>query len=458
MRLSHSSVSKITAGQLINFLSNDAIRFDFGAPWINFIWVMPLQVALGLYLVWNQVGISSLAGVFTMFIITIPIQGNYKTSYMSKKYKKHLNCMKYLFILGFLGVMSSNFRLKVANRSDTRVKHMTELINGIQVIKMYAWEKPFEKIIQALRKYEVAAIRGSSFLKAIYLSFIVFTDRLSLFTTITCYILLGHHIGADQVFSLAQFYNVMQVSMACGFPLAINMGAEILVSIRRLEEFLCLHEKEKSKITEDYKDPDMCVSLSNINAAWTPNEWKLSNININIPFGSLCIIVGSVGSGKSSILSMILGELVPSSGIIRKCGDASYASQEPWLFVGSVRDNILFGQPYVRGRYREVVRACALEKDFQLFPYGDKTLVGERGVALSGGQRARINLARAVYRQADIYLLDDPLSAVDTHVSKHLFQECITEYLGKKTRILVTHQLQFLNRADYIVVVDDVST
>lgn len=108
-------------------------------------------------------------------------------------------------------------------------------------------------------------------------------------------------------------------------------------------------------------------------------------------------------------------------------------------------------------RYREVVRVCALEKDFQLFPYGDKTLVGERGVSLSGGQRARINLARAVYRQADIYLLDDPLSAVDTHVSKHLFQECVTDYLGKKTRILVTHQLQFLNRADLIIVVDDVS-
>lgn len=334
---------------------------------------------------------------------------------------------------------------------------MTELINGVQVIKMYAWEKPFEKIIQALRKYEVAAIRSSSFLKAIYLSFIVFTDRLSSFATITCYLLLGHNIGADKVFALAQFYNVMQVSMACGFPLAINMGAEVLVSIKRLEEFLLLKEKETSKILDSIKDPEVCISLNKVNAAWTPNEWKMSNITVDIPFGSLCVIVGSVGSGKSSILSMILGELVPSSGTIRRSGEVSYASQEPWLFVGSVRENILFGQPYIRERYREVVRVCALEKDFQLFPYGDKTLVGERGVSLSGGQRARINLARAVYRTAEIYLLDDPLSAVDTHVSKHLFQECITEYLGKKTRILVTHQLQFLNRADYIIVVDDVS-
>lgn len=215
---------------------------------------------------------------------------------------------------------------------------------------MYAWEKPFDKIIHALRKFEVSAIRNSSFLKAVYLSFIVFTDRLSSFATILCYTLLGYHIGADQVFSLAQFLNVMQVSMAVGFPLAINMGAEILVSIRRLQELMGLKEKDKAKILDDYKDPDASVSLTNVNAAWTPNEWKLTNININIPTGSLCVIVGSVGSGKSSILSIILGELIPSSGTIRKSGEVSYASQEPWLFVGSVRDNILFGQPYIRER------------------------------------------------------------------------------------------------------------
>lgn len=135
----------------------------------------------------------------------------------------------------------------------------------------------------------------------------------------------------------------------------------------------------------------------------------------------------------------------------------SYASQEPWLFTSNVRKNILFGMPYIKERYKEVVKVCALERDFEELAFGDKTQVGERGAALSGGQRARVALARAVYRDADAYLLDDPLSAVDAHVAKHLFEECIQKYLGGKTRILVTHQVQFLKGADLIIVMDNVS-
>lgn len=167
--------------------------------------------------------------------------------------------------------------------------------------------------------------------------------------------------------------------------------------------------------------------------------------------------MGQVGSGKSSLLQMLLKELPLNSGVLETIGEVSYASQEPWLFVSTVRNNILFGLPYTKSRYNRVVNVCALERDFELFPNGDRTLVGERGVSLSGGQRARINLARAVYRQADIYLFDDPLSAVDTHVGKHLFEECILKYLGEKTRILVTHQLQFLKHADQIIIMNNVS-
>lgn len=136
-------------------------------------------------------------------------------------------------------------------------------------------------------------------------------------------------------------------------------------------------------------------------------------------------------------------------------GEISYASQEPWLFAGTVRQNILFGLPMDKQRYNTVVKKCALERDFSLLPYGDKTIVGDRGVSLSGGQRARINLARAVYKQADIYLLDDPLSAVDTHVGKQLFKQCITGYLKHKAVILVTHQIQHLQEANNILYLED---
>lgn len=145
------------------------------------------------------------------------------------------------------------------------------------------------------------------------------------------------------------------------------------------------------------------------------------------------------------------------SGTIEINGTLSYASQEPWVFAATIRQNILFGAEYEKKRYNDVVRACDLEKDFKQFANGDQTIVGDRGASLSGGQKARINLARAVYRDVDIYLLDDPLSAVDIHVSKHLFDECINGYLVNKTRILVTHQVHHLKDADHILILNNVS-
>ncbi|KAF0706159.1 putative multidrug resistance-associated protein lethal(2)03659, partial [Aphis craccivora] len=157
----------------------------------------------------------------------------------------------------------------------------------------------------------------------------------------------------------------------------------------------------------------------------------------------------------SSLIQAILRELPLCEGSISVSGTISYASQEPWLFNGSIQQNILFGSPMDHNRYKEVVKVCALKTDFKQLPYGDRSLVGERGVSLSGGQRARVNLARAIYKEADIYLLDDPLSAVDTHVGKHLFEKCIKDYLKEKTCILITHQIQYLSSVDQIVLMEN---
>lgn len=186
---------------------------------------------------------------------------------------------------------------------------------------------------------------------------------------------------------------------------------------------------------------------------------KLSTINETDIFqvlpGQCLAVIGPVGSGKSSLLHVILQELPLIEGKMQVSGRISYASQEPWLFAGTVRQNILFGLPMNKHRYRTIVKICALERDFSLFPYGDKTKVGDRGLSVSGGQRARINLARAVYKEADIYLLDDPLSAVDTHVGKQLFKECITGFLKSKIVILVTHQVQHLQKVNTILYLAD---
>lgn len=203
-------------------------------------------------------------------------------------------------------------------------------------------------------------------------------------------------------------------------------------------------------------DPTMPgVVLENATAVWTLSDDQKSNgifnIDMDIQPGLLCAIVGTVGSGKSTLLNVILGELELDDGSITINGTVSYAGQEPWLFEGTVRNNIIFVEEFDEQRYNEVIGVCALERDFRLLPQGDQTIVGERGVSLSGGQRARVNLARAIYKQADIYLLDDPLSAVDTHVGKHIFDKCIRDYLRNKTCVLVTHQLQYLQNLKHVV-------
>lgn len=184
------------------------------------------------------------------------------------------------------------------------------------------------------------------------------------------------------------------------------------------------------------KKDTFALSMTNVTAKWRDDSQDdtLRNVNLIVPHGSLVIVVGQVGSGKSSLLQAILQELPLTSGTIESHGRINYVSQQPWIFASSVKQNILFGQDMNKSRYDEVIKVCQMESDVSSFPYGDRTIVGERGINLSGGQRARINLARAIYKDADIYLLDDPLSAVDSHVGRRLVDECICGYL--KARVI----------------------
>ncbi|TPX40109.1 hypothetical protein SeLEV6574_g06782 [Synchytrium endobioticum] len=186
-----------------------------------------------------------------------------------------------------------------------------------------------------------------------------------------------------------------------------------------------------------------------------PDTFTLQNIDLTIPRGQLVVVVGSVGSGKSSLLNALIGECKRISGNVVFGGSVGYASQQAWIQNATVRDNILFGQPYDRERYYRTLHTCALEKDISVLPQGDMTEIGERGINLSGGQKARVALARLLYFGSDIILMDDPLSAVDAHVGRFLFENCILGALKDKTRILVTHQLHFLHKADYVIVMKD---
>ncbi|XP_049854061.1 ATP-binding cassette subfamily C member 4-like [Schistocerca gregaria] len=438
MKMSQAALGGAVAGQVVNLLANDMNRFDPSVLFVHYLWIGPLEMVVVAYFMWTRVGVAALAGV-SCLLVFIPFQG-------------------------LLGKRMSYLRMKTALRSDKRVRLMNEIISGIQVIKLYTWENYFAKLIEACRRLETASIRSTAYVRCTMSSFGIFVTRFSIFISIVTYVLLGEAITAEKVFVVIAYYNLLADTMGDCFPKAIIFGAEFLVSTKRVQRFLMNDEIKKlpdymeehnvDSITQYSDDDDAGIDLMEASAKWSINntENTLNNVNLTVTPKQLVAVIGPVGSGKSSLLQAILNELPLCSGSLCVKGKLSYASQQPWLFAASLRQNILFGEPFDRRRYRKVVKACALEQDFAMFPYGDRTLVGERGVTLSGGQKARINLARAVYRKADIYLLDDPLSAVDAHVSKHLFDGCISGLLRNKACVLVTHQLQFLKQADQILI------
>ncbi|KAL0614677.1 Multidrug resistance-associated protein 4 [Plecturocebus cupreus] len=233
-------------------------------------------------------------------------------------------------------------------------------------------------------------------------------------------------------------------------PTSASQSAGIIGNFLLLDEI----SQRNRQLPSDGKN---MVHVQDFTAFWdkaseTPT---LQDLSFTVRPGELLAVIGPVGAGKSSLLSAVLGELAPSHGLVNVRGRIAYVSQQPWVFSGTVRSNILFGKKYEKERYEKVIKACALKKDLQLLEDGDLTVIGDRGTTLSGGQKARVNLARAVYQDADIYLLDDPLSAVDAEVSRHLFELCICQTLHEKITILVTHQLQYLKAASQILILKD---
>uniref|UniRef100_A0A0K8VHX2 Putative multidrug resistance-associated protein lethal(2)03659 n=1 Tax=Bactrocera latifrons TaxID=174628 RepID=A0A0K8VHX2_BACLA len=465
LRLSKTALGSTTTGQVVNLLSNDVGRLDTSLIQMHYLWLGPVEIIVITLLMYREIGVSSLFGVAFMLLF-LPLQA-------------------------YLGKRTSVLRLRTALCTDERVRMMNEIISGIQVIKMYAWEKPFGKMVQNARRKEMKSIRNVNYIRGILQSFIMFMTRVSVFASLVGYVLLGQFLTAEKAFVITAYYNILRNTMTVFFPLAISQFAETLVSIKRIEKYLLYdetkvkdrsddneHEHKTIKQTYIIEENEKTLTLNNglkpiqtnpeekrvipgieihkLKAKWdrSMSEYTLNNIELKVKPRTLVAVIGPVGSGKSSLIQAILGELPAESGSISVQGTFSYASQEPWLFTGTVRQNILFGLPMDKNRYRTVIKKCALERDFELLPFGDKTIVGERGTSLSGGQKARISLARAVYRKADVYLLDDPLSAVDTHVGRHLFDQCMRGFLREDIVILVTHQLQFLEQADIIVIMD----
>ncbi|KAJ3652232.1 hypothetical protein Zmor_018213 [Zophobas morio] len=444
LNMKKSAMEKITLGQLINILSNDVNRFDQAAPNLHFIWIAVVELIVGIYYLDATLGHAALGGIAIICLC--------------------------LALQVFSMFKISKSRLKVAEKTDYRIRLMNDIICGIEAIKMYTWEKPFAKLVEIARRLELAEIKTGSHYRLFINTFKIYMGKFCVFLSVLVAVLTYFPLTSQYAFALICIYESFKFTVIVFLPLGAIMFAETIISVQRIEEFLLIDYKKPSNlvkcITASDKQMDICVlkshqnhakrtpevSLKNVYVKWNESytNYVLDNINFRASPGDLIGIIGRAGSGKSTLLQVILKEIDINRGKLKTEGTVSYASQEAWIFPTSVRQNILFGQDMDLARYSKIIQVCALERDLTLFPYGDQTLVGDRGVMLSGGQKARINLARAVYRDADIYLLDDPLSAVDAHVARHIYDECITGFLKDKCVILVTHQTHYLQKADQI--------
>ncbi|KAM7407376.1 hypothetical protein PAMA_003212 [Pampus argenteus] len=342
--------------------------------------------------------------------------------------------------------------------TDDRIRTMNEVISGIRVIKMYGWEKPFAALVDEVRRMEISKIMKSSYLRGLNMASFFVASKIIIFITVCVYVLTGNKLSASRVFMAVSLYGAVRLTITLFFPFAIEKVSETLISIRRIKNFLLLEEVVSQHLGLPVADKRECmVKIQDLICYWDKmlEAPTLQNVSFTVSSEQLLAVIGPVGAGKSSLLSAILGELSQESGVVKVKGELTYTSQQPWILPGTIRSNILFGKELNPQKYDRVLRACALKRDMDLLPGGDLAMVGDRGANLSGGQKARVSLARAVYQDADIYVLDDPLSAVDAEVGRHLFEECICGLLRKKPRILVTHQLQYLKAADQIVVLKE---
>ncbi|XP_061670835.1 ATP-binding cassette sub-family C member 12 isoform X2 [Syngnathoides biaculeatus] len=379
----------------------------------------------------------------------------------------------------------NKFRHKAIVMTDSRVRIMNEILNSIKLIKMYAWEDSFQKKITELRKTEKKHLRIASYIQNANTSITSIIPTLATVLTFLLHTLLGWKLNITEAFTTIAIFNAMRFCLAL-MPMSVKSLAEANVSILRLKKILLIQNPDPYLVQRT--DGDLAIEMRNATLSWNkPDNWRdalpagvvnggtatanreigskleekhdflptLRNVSFSLPKGKLLGVCGNVGSGKTSLICSILEQMHLLQGSITADGTFAYVSQQAWIFHGSVQENILMGSPMDKEKYERVLDVCSLKADMKILPQADRTEIGERGLNLSGGQKQRISLARAVYADKDIYLLDDPLSAVDAHVGKHIFEECIKQVLRGKSVILVTHQLQYLEFCDDILVLEN---
>jgi len=327
--------------------------------------------------------------------------------------------------------------------TDQRIKLTSELIEGIRLLKMYAWELRFRDMVGALRKQEVLLMAKIVIWESIERGLTFGAHTIALVLMLLTFTSTGGQLSISNVFPAYFLLAILRLYASFNATLALNFIFSAKMVMKRVQSVMDFVDS-RARSPEEPQDTTNAVEFKDFSGYWnisrlssqdetrlinSEDKPALSNITMNIKQGSLNALVGTVGAGKSSFLLSFLGEMPKTTGSFRRKGTIAYAEQEPTIFAGTFQENILFGKPYEPEFYEKVVQACNLQNDLKLFANGDLSEIGEKGNNLSGGQRARLGLARAVYSNADIYLLDDPLSAVDVRVAKSLVNDLIMKLL-----------------------------
>eukprot|EP01079_Euglenida_sp_SAG-EU17-18_P000382 gene382-2420_t len=477
-----TSKSSYTKGEIINIQSSDALRIASTSMSMNNVWATPAQIVIAIILLLRTLGIAAFAGAdFTCFpanLASVP-NGDGDGGFSGKKsLLRALACSATLQTNPHFPQFNSlvfwalaSLRIELMGLTDKRVTMMNEMLGGIRVVKFMCLEDHFKDShpyhltpiipphtrIMDVRKKEMLLVKKQQYWHGFINIFQFVIPILVSVSTFVAYTMLGGTLNAALIFTAQALFNNLRGPLGY-LPMLVASFAEARASIRRVEKFLLMPSIQPDR---EPSNPlyGTAVAVQNCSFLWDEAQGPaLHDINLEIPEGSLTMVVGKVGSGKSSLINAILGEMEKtkdSKGFVYCPGKLAYSQQQAWIVNDTVQENIMFGSAYFEQEYEAVLDDCCLRQDFKQLAAGDQTEIGEQGVNLSGGQKQRISLARAQYSAADVYLLDDPLSAVDPHVGRHLFDNCICGSLGSSTRILVTHQLQYLDKADKIIVMDE---
>ena len=466
-------------GRIVNLMSTDTYRIDQASGMFHMVWTSPVAIVITLVVLLINLTYSALAG-FGLLVIGIPL--------LTK-------AIKTLFA-----------RRRAINKiTDQRVSLTQEILQAVRFVKYFGWESSFLERIDTIRKREIRGIQIllsiRNAINAVSMSLPIFASMLSFIT----YSLTNHNLNPAYVFSSLALFNSLRMPLNL-LPLVIGQVVDAWSSIGRVQDFLIAEEQDDDFIWDMEgknavsmhnaaftwernvtQDPDnkkggpppnkrrskevknaekaaakagkpADASNNGVDSASTLTEtepFKIHDLDFSIGRNELVAVIGGVGSGKSSLLAALAGDMRRTSGSVTMGATRAFCPQYAWIQNTTVKENILFGKEYDKDWYEAVVDACALRPDLDMLPYGDLTEIGERGITVSGGQKQRLNIARAIYFNSDIVLMDDPLSAVDAHVGRHIFDNAICGLLKDKCRILATHQLHVLSRCDRVIWMQD---